>query len=276
METDRIEADVNESRSRLNDTIEALGSKLSPGQVIDEVLGLAQGQAGAFAANLGRQVRDNPLPTILIGAGIVMLLMQANAHKNGASDGHHNARHWNLVEEARWRTARLDGEAQTAYEERLHGAYAKALDLKQEAGEMVDAFKRRVSSAVASIEYNAKRAGRKVTQALADAKDSALHAASDAKHFAADNARLAREKAAKARDAAVDFYGDSPLAAGAIAVAVGAIIGACTPLTELERDAFDGAVDQAMRTGAKLAEQGAGLVERAASTISDRAAEAVH
>ena len=40
METDRIEADLNESRHRLNDTLSALGSKLSPGQMLDEVLGL--------------------------------------------------------------------------------------------------------------------------------------------------------------------------------------------------------------------------------------------
>ena len=48
METDRIEADLNQSRHRLNDTLEALGHKLSPGQMVDEVLGLAQGQAGEF------------------------------------------------------------------------------------------------------------------------------------------------------------------------------------------------------------------------------------
>ena len=62
LETDRIEADLNQSRHRLNDTLEALGQKLSPGQMVDEVLGLAQGQAGEFASKLGRQVKDNPPP----------------------------------------------------------------------------------------------------------------------------------------------------------------------------------------------------------------------
>ena len=82
-ETDRIEADINRSRHALNDTIEQLGGKLSPGQMLDEALGLAQGQAGQFTGNLGRQVRDNPLPVLLIGAGIGMLFM--NRHNHGGS-----------------------------------------------------------------------------------------------------------------------------------------------------------------------------------------------
>lgn len=91
LETDRIEADLNQSRHRLNDTLEALGQKLSPGQMVDEVLGLAQGQAGEFASKLGRQVKDNPLPTLLIAAGVGMLLM----NRNQSSDGKHvSAEDW--------------------------------------------------------------------------------------------------------------------------------------------------------------------------------------
>jgi len=74
-ETDRLEADINRSRHALNDTIEQLGGKLSPGQMLDEALGLAKGQAGQFTANVGRQMRDNPIPVLLIGAGIGMLFL---------------------------------------------------------------------------------------------------------------------------------------------------------------------------------------------------------
>lgn len=254
-ETDRIEADISESRHRLNDTIEALGHKLSPGQIVDEVLGLAQGQAGHFAANLGRQVRDNPLPAVLIGAGLVALMMNNNARTEHSD---YDDRHWRAIDEARWRTARLAHETQEAFEARLHDAYAKALDLRHEAGEAMDAFKSRVSRAVSSIDHAAHRAGRKIA-----------HAFSDAKHFAQDQARHAGESAAHARHAAMTFYADNPLAAGAIAVAIGALVGAAAPLTEMERDALDGAADRAAGAGAKLAERGADLAERAASRVTD-------
>ena len=53
-ETDQIEQDINRSRHALNDTIEQLGGKLSPGQIVDEAMGLLQGQFGKLGANLGR------------------------------------------------------------------------------------------------------------------------------------------------------------------------------------------------------------------------------
>lgn len=252
-ETDRIEADIDESRHRLNDTIEALGDKLSPGQVVDEVLGLAQGQVGQMAANFGRQVRDNPLPTLLIGAGIIALMMNSTRRQEAPQ---HEDRHWRLLEEARWRTARLADETQEAYNERLHAAYAKALDLKQEAGEAMDAFKQRVRRAVSSIDYAAHRAGRRIGQAFAGAM-----------HFAEDQASRAGLQAAQARRATVRFYDANPLAAGAIMMAVGALAGAAAPLSTLERDALDGAADTAMRTGADLAQRGAQMVEKTAASM---------
>src|SRR5690349_5763541 len=112
METDRIEADLNESRSRLNDTLQAMGAKLSPGQMLDEVLGLAQGQAGHFAGKIGRQVRDNPLPTLLIGAGVGLLLLNKD-HGGGSSinaDDWHTERRYRSLEEARWSNPRNAGE----------------------------------------------------------------------------------------------------------------------------------------------------------------------
>ena len=83
-ETDQIEQDIN-SRHALNDTIEQLGGKLSPGQIVDEAMGLMQGQFGKLGANLGRQVRDNPIPLLLIGAGIGMLAL---ANRNGHAQPH--------------------------------------------------------------------------------------------------------------------------------------------------------------------------------------------
>ena len=114
MDTDRIEADLNDSRTRLNDTLQAMGAKLSPGQMLDEVMGLAQGQAGQFAGKLGRQVRDNPMPTLLIGAGLAMLLMnKGQGSEQGAisHDDWHTERRYRSLEETRWANPRRADEA---------------------------------------------------------------------------------------------------------------------------------------------------------------------
>ena len=112
METDRIEAALNESRHRLNDTLSALGSKLSPGQMLDEVLGLAQGQAGQFASKLGSQVKENPLPTLLIAAGVGMLFLnRGNNGSNISNDDWHSESRYRSLEEARWSTPRNANES---------------------------------------------------------------------------------------------------------------------------------------------------------------------
>jgi ElaB/YqjD/DUF883 family membrane-anchored ribosome-binding protein len=252
METDRIEADLNASRHRLNDTLSALGSKLSPGQMLDEVLGLAQGQAGQFTAKLGRQVRDNPLPTLLIAAGVGMLFLskQGGGHHASADDWH-DERRYRSLEEARWATPRNVGETDDAWNGRVHAAYAKALDLKQMAGEAAHDFKERVSKTVQGIQRRA-----------ADVRDRAAAMASDAGHYAQDQARNLGQRASDARHRAEDFYQDTPLAAGALALAIGALIGSATPLSDTEREGLSGVADKAARTGADLAERGARAVDQ--------------
>jgi ElaB/YqjD/DUF883 family membrane-anchored ribosome-binding protein len=255
-ETDRIEADINNTRHRLNDTLDALGSKLSPGQMVDEVLGLAQGQAGQFAAKLGRQVRDNPMPSVLIAAGVAMLMMNRNRSGSDhvSSDDWHTERRFRSVEEARWRTPRMANESDSDYEHRLHEAHAVALNLKQRAGEAVDAFKQRVAHVVSSAEDAASSVRHKMGDAVSDV-------ASFAKH---QGERLG-ERAANVSHKTVDFYGENPLAFGAIALAVGALIGSATPLSDAERSALEGVADKAARAGADLAEKGAQLVQDGAA-----------
>jgi ElaB/YqjD/DUF883 family membrane-anchored ribosome-binding protein len=251
LETDRIEADLNQSRHRLNDTLEALGHKLSPGQMVDEVLGLAQGQAGEFTAKLGRQVKDNPLPTLLIAAGVGMLLLNRGSDtRHVSADDWNHERTYRSLEEARWNTPRMANETDADYDDRVHHAYAKTLDLKQRAGEAMHEFKARIAKTVEGAKANAEGARERMAHMLADAK-----------HGVQDQARKLGSAASHARHGAEDFYQETPLAAGAIALAIGALVGSATPLSRPERETLRGVADKAARTGADLAERGARVVE---------------
>lgn len=252
IETDRIEADLNESRHRLNDTLSALGGKLSPGQMLDEVLGLAQGQAGQFASKLGAQVKDNPLPTLLIAAGVGLLfLKRGNSGSAASNDDWRSESRFRLLEEARRSTPRNANESDDAYNERVHSAYAMTLDLKQMADEAAHDFKQRVSKTVQGIE---QRAG--------DVRDRMGQTASDLSQYAHNQTQRLSATASKMSHRAHDMYQDTPLAAGAIALAVGALIGSATPLSNAERDGLEGVADKATRMGADLAERGARAVSQ--------------
>jgi ElaB/YqjD/DUF883 family membrane-anchored ribosome-binding protein len=298
LETDRIEDDVNQSRSRLNDTLSELGSKLSPGQMLDEGIGLIQGQAGRFAGQLGRQVRDNPLPVVLIGAGIAWLVVSSrrssqHAVERDAEELYHQRR-YRSIEEARWATPRMPSETDEAYEERVESAYTQALGLKQLAGEAAHEFKERVKRTVEGIQYAATRAGSRISRTFkgtgrrlggaysstreklgtayvgsreklgefaSSSKERLGTMASDAKHFTEEQAQHLRETAEEARYRAERFYDQTPLAAGAIALAVGALVGSLTPLSSPERRTLRGVADTAARTGADLAERGSRAVD---------------
>lgn len=258
-ETDKIEAEINRSRHALNDTIEQLGGKLSPGQIVDEALGLAQGQLGKFTANLGQQVRDNPVPLLLIGAGIGMLMLNARKDHHGSSlseDDWRAEHHFRKVEHVRANSPRMSSETDDEYAHRLHEEHASALNLKQHAGEAVDAFKARVTRTIEGIERRA-----------AAVRDSVQGGLSKAGTFASDQARNVGAMAVDAKDQAGAFYNDNPLAAGAIGLAVGALIGSFTPLSNVERDGLHGVANKAARTAASLAERGADAVQKAASGI---------
>jgi len=74
---EEIERDVEETRGRLEETVEALKDKMSIGQIIDEAAGYFRGnggEAGEIVSRLADQARANPLPLALIGVGLAWLM----------------------------------------------------------------------------------------------------------------------------------------------------------------------------------------------------------
>ena len=57
------------------------------------------------------------------------------------------------------------------------------------------------------------------------------------------------------------------MAAGAIGLAIGALIGSLTPLSSVERDGLHDVADKTAKAAAGLAERGADAVQKAASNI---------
>lgn len=253
LETDRIEDDVNTSRHRLNDTLQAMGDKLSPGQILDEALGLAQGQAGQFAGNLGRQVRDNPMPTLLIAAGIGLLLLNKGRDQSSRGDGQALPTS-DFFDEADMER-RFD-ESDEAYEARLHELHSTRLNLTQRVGETMDAFKQRVADTADGVK-----------QASASMRDRMKAKTSHAIHSVAAGAQNIGAKATHLKDEAADFYDQNPLVSGVIGLALGALMGSALPLSDTERDTLEGVADRAAKTTADVAEKAAQKLQQRAQPM---------
>ena len=52
---------------------------MTPGQVIDQLIDYArEGPAAGFGRNFAREIRENPLPLVLIGIGIAWLMVASS------------------------------------------------------------------------------------------------------------------------------------------------------------------------------------------------------
>lgn len=164
-----------------------------------------------------------------------MHLMNQNKHHDSApktGDDDWRAEHqFRKVEQICSNAVRIAGESDDDYTRRLHDEHAKALDIKQMAGEAADAFQARVTRTIKGLERRA-----------AWVRDSVAGGIAKAGQF---------------------MHDQNPLAAGAI----GALLGSLAPLSSLARDKRQGVGGEAMKAGANLAERGAAKVEKAAASI---------
>ena len=74
--SERLEREAEAARAELAASLDELRARLTPGQVLDQLVGQARNRApGQFIGNLGHQVRDNPIPATLMGAALVWLML---------------------------------------------------------------------------------------------------------------------------------------------------------------------------------------------------------
>jgi Protein of unknown function (DUF3618) len=86
-QSEQFEREAEETRCQLSGTLEELRYRMTPGRVLDEFLDYARyGAAGEFVRNIGREVRENPMPLVLIGIGIAWLMLASSRTSRAAID----------------------------------------------------------------------------------------------------------------------------------------------------------------------------------------------
>lgn len=71
-QSEQLEHEAEIARAQLANSLDELRLRLTPGEIVDEVVEYARDTPAAdFARNLARDVRQSPLPLLVILAGIV-------------------------------------------------------------------------------------------------------------------------------------------------------------------------------------------------------------
>jgi len=244
MNTQQLEANSEYQRQQIENTIGEIRRRLSPGELLDEVLAYTKDGGSQFLSNFGRQATANPLPVTLIGAGLAWFLFSKT---NGSSQG-----------DTSYRESGMDRSGSTGNEE------AATADLGQKA-------------AAASAE-----AWNTVQNTTGDVTEQARKAFSKAKEAVSEGAAVMSEStksaAAKARDMAgtsFAFLKDEPLVLLGAGLAIGAAVCASLPATEAEQNLVGEASAQLKSQVGEMASDQLDKVKDAGKDLSEDIAQSV-
>lgn len=229
-----LEREAEAARARLSATADQLKARMSPGQLMDEVLNqFRDGDGNRMLANLHTQARDNPMALALVGSGLAWLMMGSGAAKPAASAGTGGA------------GAYLRRSPDGASRPETAGATGTAAEAPSSARRAVGESRDSASSSAAGSAQDLRAA---VEDGLADIG----HGAADLGH--------------QAQRTLADVLEREPLVIGALGLAVGAAIGALLPASELERQHLGS-------TGEALRDEARALLDRGMDTAKEAAAE---
>jgi hypothetical protein len=264
-----IEREVEATRANLTGTLEEIRDRASPGQLFEQALDYAKQSGGTdFARNLAASVRDNPLPLLLIGAGIGWLMLSdRRTGTDGGADG--RPRPALPAPSGTSRPAsvkvyptspRSDGSDEDDGPSTVQRASEALSGAKGRAGEAASGFGDSISGAAGSVGGAAASAYRAVVDAAGSAAGSVGSGASSTAQRLADAGQGARDQFGRLGDGTRQGLGwlvrEQPLVLGAIGLAVGAAVGALLPGTATEDRLMGESRDDLAERARATAEEG--------------------
>jgi ElaB/YqjD/DUF883 family membrane-anchored ribosome-binding protein len=235
---DELEREIDDTRARIEYTLDLLERKLSPSDMIEEAMRIARRNGGAFASNLATEIRNKPFPTLLAGLGLVWL-MSSSGQPSYRGDGMGSGA-GDLARDARERAHELGARAR----EGAHDIGARA----HEMGERVQEMGRRAGGA-------ASEAG---------------HGIQDAAHQVSDAARRGARRAA---DEYQHLLREQPLLLGILGLGIGAALGSVLPRTDIEDEVMGEYSDQMKRKAEEEGRRASGQVRDSAERVAGAAHE---
>jgi Protein of unknown function (DUF3618) len=289
----RYERDAEATRHRLANGLDELNSRLTPGQVFDEMLTYARGSGGTFFRSLSNASRENPIPSLLIAAGAMMFLSEKLGLKDYiGSRSDSRDRGSSPATNIGQASARAGNAAASAADSVRSGMSSAADFAQQQTSKVADSVRTGaglVSDTVSSAAQQARetahdlrdqasRAGEKIkrgAQSLTDTVQDYSAAVSEQIADGADRAtRQTRRSAQQAKESLISFVHEQPLVSAAIGLAVGAAIAAVLPKTETEDELMGERSDSVKDAVAEVASDQFQKAKTAAGNVAQEALDA--
>lgn len=279
-----IEREVELTRASMSETLGELRERMSPGQVMDQIMDYARGRGGVeVVGTLGRAMRDNPLPVLLIGAGVAWLAASralpsrstyyATDIDDDDYDGYADVRRSRS-------TSRSYGSMEGDEYRGSRSGSSRSGGVLSSAGSTVSDVTSSVSEAASSAYSGVSEAVGRAASAIGDAASTVSSAATAGAYGAADYASRAGSGAYRsvggARRSFFDLAEEQPLVLGAVGLAIGAALGAALPSTRMENEYLGETRDELARRARDLGEESYEKAKTVAQRAIDEAKGEAH
>lgn len=285
--TTQIEREIEQTRAEIEGTLAALRSKMSFGEVVEEVSRQFRSSGGSeLVRNFGRQVKENPLPLALIGAGLAWLMIGGGGRNGRLDYAHeHELEPYDVDEEYDpdyeydpYTGTRASQLPPTGAGPSVGAAVAPGSSPGTNAADQQHRRHSTESGMGETVSTAASRAGEAASASATAVRDRASSMADTVSHQArrvgsqaGSAARRTRFQATRAgrkvQRSFLDLVEEQPLVVGAIGVAVGAALGALLPATRTEDEwvgpARDRVRDEAVRAGREQYQKATHVAETA-------------
>jgi ElaB/YqjD/DUF883 family membrane-anchored ribosome-binding protein len=266
----QLQREAELHRQELSQSLDGLRTAATPSYVTSEVLNLARDSSLSIAKALADQARANPIPALLIGAGLVMMLTRAaNAPTRGADHGP------GMFDKTGATLKSAAGAGADAVRDTADSIERAVHDTAHGAGHLASHAVGRASSAASGVAETVRSMGRTATSTGRDALSTAGELGSAAVETARTTAEQVRDGAAstasglmqQGQQTARDLAGqakqasgatrnyvstlaeEQPIVVAALGAAIGAAIGAALPMTAGEREYLGGASARVKQAG---------------------------
>jgi ElaB/YqjD/DUF883 family membrane-anchored ribosome-binding protein len=254
---EQLERETEEARTSLSNSLDELRSRITPGQLIDQLTdGLKDGAPGEFARNLKDHAVKNPLPVAVMGISLAWMMLgsrtgsghgvmhrAADRIREAAGTVASSARSTAdgvIGKASEWTPGASDSNdvSRHAADGKLEGKGGKGdgswvNSALQNAGDMAESAR----NAVGSVAGSAQRAASETFEGVAETRRQAAASISD-------TTRAAGRRTFEAGHSIVELCREQPLLTTAIGIALGVFLGALAPSTKLEDRVMGDTSDQ--------------------------------
>ncbi|MFQ3786399.1 DUF3618 domain-containing protein [Halomonas sp. A29] len=269
--SDEIEDEIHQTRARLDETLNQIEARFSPERLMNMTYDyLRQGGADRIVSSLGKTLRDNPLPVMVTGIGLGWLLLaQRSSNHDDDAQGRYSGGYpgstmpatgmrdggdmsGSTVSGAGTTTLGHDPAALGATPR--HGDEAHGHGMTRKAQQMAENLRDRAEHLGGQVKERTQHMGEQIRERSSHLRDRQHSAMQAVTHRARD-----------AGSQSTHFVQEHPLVAGALGIAVGAILGSLFSPTRIENRHLGEMRDRALHRA-----------EEAGQEQLDRAEEKIH